>query len=110
MSTPDRRYPPLVPLSPGFTTDPGDDFRARVQADLAATAYQRKQDLAAQCSEANSPGSRIRIWERLHMTRLPSEPDHCLVALVSARTGLTVAEVQAEQQRRGPPPAPDLSR
>jgi hypothetical protein len=47
---------------------------------------------------------RIRIWERLHMTRLPVGPDHCLVAVIAARTRLSIEQVQAEQRQRGTPP------
>lgn len=100
MSAPERRYPAFVRLPPGITDDPTQDYRARVQAELAATAHRRRVELAEQCSAANAPTMRIRIWERLHMTRLPGEPDHCLVPLIALQTGLTVSQVQAEQQRR----------
>jgi hypothetical protein len=46
MSAPDRRYPPFVRLPPGITTDPGEDYRARVQAELAAAADRCQRDLA----------------------------------------------------------------
>jgi len=100
VSAPERRYPAFVRLPPGITDDPTQDYRARVQAELAATAHRRRVELAEQCSAANAPTMRIRIWERLHMTRLPGEPDHCLVPLIALQTGLTVSQVQAEQQRR----------
>jgi hypothetical protein len=106
-------YPPPG-SSRGFAAAPGEDladFRARLRAAQAADVERRRNDLAAQASDATAPAVRIRIWERLHHTALPADAGHPLVPVIAAGTRLTVAEVGAEQARRaqGPAAAPAVS-
>jgi hypothetical protein len=60
----------------------------------------RLRDLAAQASPHNDPQMRITTWERLHALSLPRSPDHPLIILIAAQTGLTVSQVHDEQGRR----------
>lgn len=60
----------------------------------------RREQLAEQSSSLHAAEERIRIWERLHMLKLPLAPQHELVHVISTQTRLTVQEVQQEQQRR----------
>lgn len=76
------------------------DFRARLMHQQAENAARRKLDLAAQSSRLNSAEERIRIWERLHEVNLPRDPQHRLVEIIAANTGLSDAEVRDEQRRR----------
>ena len=72
-------------------------------AQAEAEERERKvQEQAEQRSQANTPEQRIRIWERVHQVALPREANHPLVKVIAERTGLSVAEVAAEQLRRGP--------
>lgn len=61
---------------------------------------QRQLILAEQCSTENSPDVRIRAWEKAHALRLPSDPGHPVLREVATRTGLTIAQVQQEQDVR----------
>ncbi len=48
----------------------------------------------------NTPGERIRIWERLHGLTLPRDPTHRLLAVVATATDLALEQVLEEQRRR----------
>jgi hypothetical protein len=61
---------------------------------------QRRLELAEQRSDLNSPEVRIRMWERIHGLRLPSDPGHPIVDVIAVSTRLTVEEVHREQQSR----------
>jgi hypothetical protein len=63
-------------------------------------AEKRRQELAEQRSELNSPDVRIRTWEKVHQLRLPSDPAHPILDLVAIDTRLTLAKVREEQQAR----------
>ena len=76
------------------------DYRACIAAHQAEVAQRRQQELVEQSASVNSPGSRIRIWERLHQVGLPRSPSHRLVEVIAAQTGLTCEEVRDEQQLR----------
>jgi len=80
--------------------DPTMDFRARLVHQQAEHAERRKFDLAEQSSRLKTAEERIRIWERLHEVTLPRDPQHRLVEIIAANTGLTGAEVRDEQRRR----------
>jgi hypothetical protein len=72
---------------------------------LQAEALERRQqDLQQQSSPQNSPGDRIRIWERLHQLALPVNPAHRLVSIIAANTGLSTEEVHEEQRLRATVP------
>ena len=49
--------------------------RARIALQEAERAQLRQDELAAQRSDRNPPDVRIRIWEKLHGLRLPSEDE-----------------------------------
>jgi hypothetical protein len=74
----------------------------RLAADKLLRDQQKRIDLAEQCSPANPATARIRVWERLHGLRLPPDPLHPILGIVATGTGLTLAQVQAEQSSRVP--------
>ena len=63
-------------------------------------AEKRRQELAEQRSDLNSPDVRIRVWEKIHQRRLPSDPAHPILAVIAVSTRLTLAEVRTEQRAR----------
>lgn len=67
---------------------------------------QRADDLAAQHSDRNPPDVRIRIWEKLHGLRLPSDSAHPILDVIAVGTRLTLAEVREEQRARRARAAP----
>jgi hypothetical protein len=78
----------------------GDDYRQR-QAILQAEAQRRReQEIGEQRSPDNSAGDRIRIWERRHQLPLPRSATHNLLTNIAEDTGLSLAEIQAEQEAR----------
>ena len=87
--------PPIQP-----SDDPTMDFRARLAHQQAENAERRRFDLAEQSSRLKTAEERIRIWERLHEVTLPRDPQHRLVEIIAANTGLTAADVRDEQRRR----------
>lgn len=74
--------------------------RALLQQAQETVDAERRQQMAAQRSDASSPEDRIRLWERLHGLPLPPESDHKLLAIIAAQTKLSVAAVHEEQKRR----------
>ena len=74
--------------------------RARIALQEAERVQQRADDLAAQHSDRNPPDVRIRIWERLHGLRLPSDATHPILDVIAVGTRLTLAEVREEQSAR----------
>jgi hypothetical protein len=85
--------------------EPTADFRERLARQQAEAAERRQTALTEQSSPLNSAQARIQIWEQLHAIELPRDAGHRLVALIAANTGLSVAQVRAEQQRRATPVA-----
>lgn len=92
-------FPNLRTSTPA-TDDPTMDFRARLAHQQAEHAERRKFDLTEQSSRLKSAEERIRIWERLHEVGLPRDPQHRLIEIIAANTGLTAADVRDEQRRR----------
>ena len=92
------KYEPIRPLPP--LGESSAAFRQRAEALQYEAAEWRRQQLAEQSSPLNSASARIVAWERLHQVDLPSNPAHRLVDVIAANTGLTTAEVRAEQQLR----------
>ena len=76
------------------------DFRARLVHQQAEAAERRRLDLAEQSSRLKTAEERIRIWERIHEVTLPRDSAHNLVEIIAMNTGLSEADVRAEQQRR----------
>jgi hypothetical protein len=60
----------------------------------------RRQELAEQRSDSNPPDVRIRMWEKVHQLRLPSDPAHPILDVIAVSTRLTIAEVREEQRTR----------
>jgi hypothetical protein len=63
-------------------------------------AERRRHDLEELRSNLNLPTVRIRAWEKMHGLRLPSGAAHPILNVIASGTGLTLAEVQEEQQVR----------
>jgi hypothetical protein len=76
------------------------DYRRRAEEVQAEAAQRRQQQIDQQSSPLNSPSARIQLWEQLHQVDLPRNPEHRLVEVIAANTGLTVSEVRAEQLGR----------
>jgi hypothetical protein len=74
--------------------------RARIALQEAERAQQRQDELAAQRSDRNPPDVRIRIWEKLHGLRLPSDAAHPILDVIAIGTRLTLVEVREEQRAR----------
>lgn len=89
-----------------FAGEANADFRARIARRHAEVADARQRELLEQASSINSPELRIRIWERLHEITLPKDVGHRLLGVIAAQTGLTLAQVRAEQHSRAHPPMP----
>ena len=83
--------------------EPNADYRARIARRQAEAAEIRQRELIEQTSIINPPDVRIRIWERLHEITMPRDASHRLLRVIAAQTGLTMAEVQAEQHNRANP-------
>jgi hypothetical protein len=83
--------------------EPNADYRARIARRQAEAAEIRQRELIEQTSIINPPDLRIRIWERLHEITMPRDASHRLLRVIAAQTGLTMAEVQAEQHNRANP-------
>jgi len=90
----------IVPSSPPRAGESQADYRQRMTLLQAEALERRQQELGEQCSPLNTPADRIRIWERLHQLAMPLSPGHRLIAVIAANTGLSLAEVQAEQRER----------
>lgn len=96
----DKTWSPAGRAPMQITGEAPDEYRTRVLQQQADTAERRRQDLKDQASTQKTPAARIRVWERLHHTRLPKELTHGLVAVIAANTGLTTEEVHDEQRLR----------
>jgi hypothetical protein len=84
------------------------DHRARLALEEEERAQRRRQDLEEQCSDLNSAKVRVRVWERVHGLRLPTDVAHPILDVIAAATRLTLAEVHGEQQARLVGPAKQL--
>jgi len=89
-----------------FAGETNNDYRARIAHHQADMLERRQRELLEQTSTLNPPNARIRIWERLHQLTMPRDPNHRLLAIIAANTGLTLEEVHDEQRLRAQPPAP----
>ena len=87
----------FLPMMPG---EGSSDYRKRVQREQAEKNVRRQAEIDQQTSLRNIPEQRILWWERVHFTRLPTDPKHPLVGVVAAQTALSLEQVQLEQQRR----------
>jgi hypothetical protein len=76
------------------------DFRRRLELAEQERAEGRRIDVAEQTSGPNSPGVRIRAWEKVHALRMPSTPGHSVLDLIAVATQLSLADVHEEQRIR----------
>ncbi len=79
------------------------DHRARLERMQLEALERRERALNDQRSPENSPEIRVRIWERLHQVRLPSNPAHAILKQVAQQTALDLAEVLEVQRLRVQP-------
>ena len=86
---------------PPLLGESGAAYRERIALLEAEALERRQQELNEQRSPAKTPGDRIRIWERRHQLPLPRSPDHHLIRVIAANTGLSLDDVRAEQRLRG---------
>jgi hypothetical protein len=63
-------------------------------------AKKRRLELAEQRSDLNPPEVRIRLWEKVHELRLPSDPMHPILDVIAVSTRLRLEEVQEVQRMR----------
>jgi hypothetical protein len=84
------------------TSRPGDlvNPAERLTAEEYERSEKRRQELAEQRSDLNSPETRIRTWERIHQLRMPSDPAHPILDVIAVSTRLTLEEVREEQRTR----------
>jgi hypothetical protein len=75
-------------------------YQERLVQEEIERIQRRSHDLAEQRSVSNSSDTRIRVWEKTHELRLPSNPTHPILNVIAQDTGLTRAEVRKEQRRR----------
>lgn len=87
----------LLPMNPG---ELASDYRVRLAEERAEADERRRIELLDLASAANSPGTRIRAWERTHGLTLPRDAAHPVLNSVAAATHLTLDQVREEQQRR----------
>jgi hypothetical protein len=76
------------------------DHRTRFAIEQEERAEQRRHELEQQSSEFNSPRVRVQAWEKAHGLRLPEDATHPILIVIAQATGLTLAQVLAEQQAR----------
>jgi hypothetical protein len=76
------------------------DHRARIAIEDSARTERRRVQLADQASSLHSASERIRVWEKIHGLRLPSDPSHPILDVIAVATRLTLTEVQQEQRAR----------
>ena len=72
----------------------------RVAHEEYERAEKRRQELAEQRSDLNPADVRIRMWEKVHQLRMPSDPAHPILDVIAINTRLTLAEVREEQRTR----------
>jgi hypothetical protein len=84
------------------TSSTGDQVNPaeRLAAEEYERSEKRRQELAEQRSDLNSPETRIRTWERIHQLRMPSDPAHPILDVIAVSTRLTLEEVREEQRTR----------
>jgi hypothetical protein len=90
----------IVPGSAPRIGESQADYRQRLILLQNEALDRRQQELSEQRSPLNTPADRIRIWEQLHQLPLPRSPSHRLISVIAANTGLSLADVRAEQLAR----------
>lgn len=95
---------PWTPLQDPATPSRAGEFTATYAERIALRERERmeqhRREVAEQSAIDNTPGMRIRAWERVHDLRLPSDPKHPILKLIAEKTGLTDTQVREEQRAR----------
>lgn len=76
------------------------DHRERLALEEEERARKRISRFEELRSEFNSAPERIRAWEKMHGLRLPSDPAHPILGLISSTTGVSLASLREEQEAR----------
>lgn len=84
------------------TYDPMKDHRARLELARLEARQRRDGQIKEQSSPANTPASRVAIWERLHQVRMPSDPQHQILLLIAQQTQLAMDDILEVQRARAP--------
>ena len=71
-----------------------------IALEQAALQADKAQRLAEQRSHDTPPATRIALWESRHGLAMPRDPNHPLMGIIAESTGLELAQVLAEHQRR----------
>ena len=72
-----------------------------IQARIAQEVRERRLvDDIEQRSSNNTPGFRIRLWEKRHQLALPLSTAHPLIDVIATATELTRKDVEEELQKR----------
>lgn len=74
--------------------------RAQIEHEQELAQAERRQQVDAQRSVFSSPQERIRLWEQLHVLKLPYAADHKLLSVIAAQTELSIEDLHEEQARR----------
>jgi hypothetical protein len=83
--------------------NPGElnsEYRARLAHEQVLAQDRRQTELSELTATANSPGARIRAWERTHGLSLPRTAPHPVLSFIATATQLTLEQVHDEQRRR----------
>jgi hypothetical protein len=85
------------------------EHRERLTFEEEERVKQRTRQFEELRTELNSVSVRIRAWEKMHGLRLPTDPDHPILDVISSVTGIPLAALREEQlarrSRQEPPPA-----
>jgi hypothetical protein len=79
------------------------DRRAQAKREQELLLAARQQRLSGLTSVDKSPEERVKLWEELFALPLPRNRSHTLVRIIAQQTGLSVAQIHAEQLRRATP-------
>jgi hypothetical protein len=74
--------------------------REQIAQERAAQQADKDRNLARQRSIETAPATRIALWESRHGLAMPRDPGHPLMRYIAECTGLDLAQVEAEHQRR----------
>jgi len=82
---------------PGETSQ---EYRERLQHHEDERRLSREREMIEIASPSNSASARIHYWERAYQLSMPRVSGHQMLRTIAANTGLTLAEVENEQQLR----------
>ena len=85
------------------------DHRARIAVEEEERLAQRSRQFEELRAELNSASARIRVWEKIHGLRFPTDPTHPILHVIASVTGMPLTALLEEQQtrrsQRATPPA-----